>query len=61
MMNGVKSAVKFRTQKILNFNFKGAGGGVPDLGMVKIKFYVVSNRGGPQLPDDFYRIKKYCS
>ena len=40
--------------------FKGAGG-VPDLGMVKIEFYNVSNRQGPQLPDAFYRIKKYCS
>ena len=39
---------------------KGAGG-VPDLGMVKIEFYVVSNRGEPQLPDAFYRFKKYCS
>ena len=38
-----------------------AGAGVPDLGMVKIEFYLVSIRGGPQLPDAFYRIKKYCS
>ena len=29
--------------------------------MVKIEFYVVFNRGGPQLPDAFYRIKEYCS
>ena len=34
--------------------------GVPDLGMVEIKFYVVFHRGGPQLPDALNRIKKYC-
>ena len=32
-------------------------GGVPDLGMGKIEFYAVSNRGGPQLSDAFNRIK----
>ena len=36
---------------------KGAGG-VPDLGMVKIEFSIVLNRGESQLPDAFYRIKK---
>ena len=41
---------------------KGWGrGGDPDLGMVKIEFYVGPNREGPQLPDAFYRIKEYCS
>ena len=39
---------------------KGAGG-VPDLRMVEIEFYVVCDRGQPQLPDAFYRIEKYCS
>ena len=37
---------------------KGVGG-FPDLRMVKIEFYVVSDRGEP-LPDAFYRINKYC-
>ena len=40
---------------------KGAGGGVDDLGKVNIEFSVVSDRGVCQLPDAFYRIKKYCS
>ena len=34
-------------------------GGVPDLGMVKIEFSIVLDRGEPKLPDAFYRIKKY--
>ena len=38
---------------------KGVGG-FPDLRMVKIEFYVVSDRGEPPLPDAFYRINKYC-
>ena len=37
---------------------KGAGG-VPDLGMVEIEFFVVIERGEPQLPYTFYRIKKH--
>ena len=36
--------------------FKGAR--VPDLRMVEIEFFVVLDRE-PQLPDTFYRIKKY--
>ena len=40
--------------------FKGAGG-VFDLAKVEIEFSVVSDRGECQLPDAFYRIKKYCS
>ena len=32
------------------------GGGVPDLGMVKIEFYVIFVRGEPKLPDAFYLI-----
>ena len=38
--------------KIGRMNIKGAGG-VPDLRMVKIEFYVVCDRGQPQLPDVF--------
>ena len=38
---------------------KGAGG--YDLGIFKIKFSIVHARGEPQLPDTFYRIKKYGS
>ena len=49
---------KILLDKILFLILRGPG--VADLGMVKIEFYVVSNRGGPQLPDAFYRIKKYC-
>ena len=37
------------------------GPGVDDPGMVKIEFSVVSDRWECQLPDAFYRIKKYCS
>ena len=32
--------------------------GVDDLG--KVEFSIVSDRGECQLPDAFYRIKKYC-
>ena len=39
---------------------KGAGGG-PHLGIFKIEFSVVHDRGEPQLPNTFYRIKKYLS
>ena len=37
--------------------FKGAGG--PDLGILKIEFSIVHDRGESELPDNFYRIKKY--
>ena len=47
--------------KLNEKSFKGAGGGVPDLRMVKIEFYVVPERGELQIPDAFDRIEKYCS
>ena len=34
----------------------GGGPGVPDWRMVKLKFYVVFDRGETQLPDAFYHI-----
>ena len=37
------------------------GAGVIDLGKVKIELSIVSDREECQLPDAFYRIKKYCS
>ena len=39
---------------------KGAGGAF-DLAKVEIEFYVVSDKGECQLPNAFYRIKKYFS
>ena len=39
-------------------HIKGAGW-VPNLGLVKIEFSIVLDRGEPQLPDAFYQIKKY--
>ena len=36
-------------------------GGVFDLAKVEIEFFIVSDREECQLPDAFYRIKKYCS
>ena len=44
----------------LKKGINGAGG-VPDLEMVKIELSIVLDRGEPQLPDAFYRIKKYWS
>ena len=41
-------------------DIKGAGG-VLDLGIVKIEFDVVFDRGEWKLPDAFYRMKKYAS
>ena len=35
--------------------------GVNDLVKVEFEFSIVSDRGECQLPDYFYRIKKYCS
>ena len=46
------------SQKVYE-RFEGAGGAVPDHGMVKIEFSIVLDRGESQLPDAFYRIKKY--
>ena len=46
----------FRLPEIF-FSLKGAGG--PDLGISKIEFSIVHDRGEPQLPDTFYCIKKY--
>ena len=51
---------KMSPRKNKESDFKGAGG-VPDLRMVKIEFYVVPKWGEPQLPDAFYWIEKYCS
>ena len=34
--------------------YRLGGRGVPDLGIVKIKFFVVFDRGEPQLPNAFY-------
>ena len=42
------------------FYLRGPGG-VDDPGKVKIEFSVVSDRRECQLPDAFYRIRKYCS
>ena len=36
----------------------GDGGGLVNIGKVKIEFSVVSDRGECQLSNDFYRIKK---
>ena len=41
-------------------HLKGAGG-VLDLGMVKIEFDAVFDRGECKLPDAFFGMKKYCS
>ena len=50
-INNCFSVYKFIARKSKQLR----GQGVPDLEMVKIEFYVVSNRGEPQLPDAFYR------
>ena len=34
-------------------------GNVANDGILKIEFSIVHDRGEPQLPDTFYRIKKY--
>ena len=41
--------------------FAGKWARPPCARMVKIEFYVVSDKGEPQLPDAFYFLKKYCS
>ena len=45
----------------MDYNFqRGLGGPRPEDGQNHL-FYVVSDRGEPQLPDALYRINKYCS
>ena len=50
---------KDKVWDVLDYSLRGPG--VPVLEMVKIKFSIVLDKGEPQLPDAFYRIKKYWS